>query len=44
MYPSGSQNKTIETGCIGASFGADHAIGSAGNGAYIGSDDVLSWQ
>jgi prepilin-type N-terminal cleavage/methylation domain-containing protein len=36
----------IQTGCIGGSFGADHAQGSAGVSPvkYIGSDDVLSWQ
>jgi len=34
----------VQTGCIGASYGGDHQMGTGGNGNYIGSDDVLSWQ
>ena len=37
-------NYAVQTGCVAASIGADHAIGNKGNKVYNGSDDVLSWQ
>jgi prepilin-type N-terminal cleavage/methylation domain-containing protein len=36
--------KSIQTGAIGASLGADHTYGSNNNKTFTGSDDVLSWQ
>jgi prepilin-type N-terminal cleavage/methylation domain-containing protein len=40
---SGVSGKAMQTGCIGASMGADGKLGTAGNGVFNGSDDVLSW-
>jgi len=42
--PTTSRSGALQTGCIGASLGADHNYGTTGNYKYIGSDDVLSWQ
>jgi prepilin-type N-terminal cleavage/methylation domain-containing protein len=39
----GNKN-VLQTGCVAATYGADHLIGAKGNGVYNGSDDVLSWQ
>ena len=41
--PSANGN-FLQTGCIGASFGADGQIGTGGIATYNNSDDVLSWQ
>ncbi|MGA3169494.1 MAG: prepilin-type N-terminal cleavage/methylation domain-containing protein [Chthoniobacteraceae bacterium] len=46
QYVTGVQNETgkcLQTGCIGASVGADGQLGTNGNAVYNGSDDVLSW-
>jgi hypothetical protein len=42
----GATAHAVQTGCIAASLGADHAYGTAGTTPpkFIGSDDVLSWQ
>ena len=35
---------TLQTGCVGGSFGADGQIGTGGNAIFSNSDDVLSWE
>lgn len=43
-YITVSGKQSVQTGCIGQSYGADHTQGTGGNQTFQGSDDVLSWQ
>ena len=40
----GTTGNSLQTGYIGASFGPDGQIGTAGNALYNNSDDVITWQ
>jgi prepilin-type N-terminal cleavage/methylation domain-containing protein len=44
-YVQLNNKPSVQSGCIAASFGADHTQGSSSNPKHAsGSDDVLSWQ
>jgi prepilin-type N-terminal cleavage/methylation domain-containing protein len=39
-----NSNSALQTTCVALSYGSDHQQGSAANGKFLNSDDVLSWQ